>query len=198
MTKTKKITQLILVFFGIFLILATYYQYPRISKNITEENKIVKKDKIEKKDGVDIANTFENVEYNGVYSINNDFKVKSKKAYISEEKPDIVVMSNMEVVINMNDGRIITITSDKGRYNKVTYDCFFEENVRATDEKTLIEAANIDLLATDDTAKVYNDVVLTNENGSLMADKINYDFTTRYYKISMFDSNKRIKMKLIE
>ena len=104
-------------------------------------------------------------------------------------------MSNMEVVINMNDGRIITITSDKGRYNKVTYDCFFEENVRATDEKTLIEAANIDLLATDDTAKVYNDVVLTNENGSLMADKINYDFTTRYYKISMFDSNKRIKMK---
>ena len=172
--------------------------YPRISKNITEENKIVKKDKIEKKDGVDIANTFENVEYNGVYSINNDFKVKSKKAYISEEKPDIVVMSNMEVVINMNDGRIITITSDKGRYNKVTYDCFFEENVRATDEKTLIEAANIDLLATDDTAKVYNDVVLTNENGSLMADKINYDFTTRYYKISMFDSNKRIKMKLIE
>ena len=198
MTKMRRATQLILIFFGFFLILITYFLYPKMNKNISTQNKIVEDKIIEKKDSEDVTNTFENVEYNGVYSLDNDFKVISNKAYISEEKPDIVVMTNMKVIINMNDGRIITITSDNGRYNKATYDCFFVDNVRATDQKTLIQANNIDLLATNDSAKVYNDVILTNESGSLRADKINYDFETRYYKISMFNSNKKIKMKLIE
>ena len=198
MTKGKKVTQLMLMFFGFFLILATYFLYPKLNKNVLEKNKIVKNDIIEKKDGEDINNTFTNVEYNGVYSLKNDFKVKSEKAYITEEKPDIVFMTNMKVVINMNDGRQIFIESDKGRYNKRTFDCFFIDNVKARDEKTLIEASNLDLLATEDLVRVYNDVILKNENGSLRADKINYDFETRYYQISMFNSNEKIKMKLIQ
>ena len=33
----------------------------------------------------------------------------------------------------------IIITSDKGRYNKVnSYDCFFENNVKAIDGKTTV------------------------------------------------------------
>ena len=105
-------------------------------------------------------------------------------------------MQNMKVTIHMNDGRIIVITSDKGEYNKVTYDCFFIDNVEATDEETVIRAQNLDLIATSDTATAYNDVLLINENGSLKADKIKYDFETRHYHISMFNSEK-IKMKLI-
>ena len=38
--------------------------------------------------------------------------------------------------------------SDKGKYNKVTYDCFFEKNVKATEGETEIFAENLDLLAT--------------------------------------------------
>ena len=130
MTKGRKITQLALIFFGFFLILATYFLYPRINKNVLDENKITKSEIIEEKDGKELTNAFENVEYNGVYSLDNDFKVKSQKAYISEDKPDIVFMTNMEVAIYMNDGRVITITSDEGKYNKVTYDCFFIDNVK--------------------------------------------------------------------
>jgi len=240
MTRGKKVTQLILIFIGTFLILTTYYLYPKLNQknivenkneqqNFTDPNKVkVKKpgdsnyligeivDKIDldilnknleekgKKTAEyesvlldnDIANSFENVEYNGVYSLNNDFKVKSKKAYISNDKPDIVVMQNMKVTIHMNDGRIIVITSDKGEYNKVTFDCFFIDNVEASDEETVIRAQNLDLLATSDTATVYNDVLLVNESGSLKADKVKYDFETSYYHISMFN-NEKIKMKLI-
>ena len=42
MTKGRKITQLALIFFGFFLILATYFLYPRINKNVLDENKITK------------------------------------------------------------------------------------------------------------------------------------------------------------
>jgi hypothetical protein len=240
MTRGKKITQFILIFFGLFLILVTYYFYPKLNeKNIVEnkneEQNLIDPSKVKIKkpgdsnyligeivDKIDldilnknlkeegkktaeyeiikldknIANSFENVEYNGVFSLNNDFKIKSKKAFISSEEPDIVLMQNMKVTIYMNDGRIIVITSDKGEYNKVTFDCFFIDNVEASDEGTVIRAQNLDLLATSDTATVYNDVVLINESGSLKADKVKYDFETRYYHISMFN-NEKIKMKLI-
>ncbi len=240
MTEGKRITQLILIFFGLFLILVTYYLYPKLNEKNIVENKNEKQnliasskvkikkpgdsnysigeivDKIDldiinknlKKEGKktaeyerilldqDVANSFENVEYNGIYSLNNNFKVRSEKAYISKEEPDIVLMQNMKVTIHMNDGRIIVIKSDKGEYNKVTYDCFFIDNVEATDEETVIRAQNLDLLATSDTATVYNNVLLINESGSLKADKVKYDFETRYYHISMFN-NEKIKMKLI-
>ena len=56
---------------------------------------------------------------------------------------------------------------------------------------------NLDLLSSDESATAYNDVILTNENGSLQADKVDYNFETKYYKISMYN-NKKVKVKLIQ
>ena len=82
----------------------------------------------------------------------------------------------MRVTLYMNDEKIIIITSDDGKYNKVTYDCFFENNVKAVDGETIVLAENLDLLATSDVAIVYNNVFLTNDQGSLQADKVDYNF----------------------
>ena len=103
----------------------------------------------------------------------------------------------MHVTLYASDGRVIIITSDKGSYNKSTYDCFFKNNVHATDGETIILSENLDLLSTDSSVIAYNDVVLTNEKGSLQADKVDYNFETKYYKISMYD-NTKVKVKLIK
>ena len=103
----------------------------------------------------------------------------------------------MKATIRMSDGRIVTITSDLGTYNKVTYDSYFEQNVKATDGETVIESNNLDLISTKDFASAYNDVVLTDNESLLLADKVDYDFSTKNYHISMFN-NKKIKMKLIK
>ena len=42
---------------------------------------------------------------------------------------------------------------------------------------------------------MYNNVILTSDNGSLKADKINYNFDTELYEISMFDDN-AVKIKI--
>ena len=195
MTKNRKATQLTLLFIGVFLILATYFFYPKFTKDNITSKKIIEESTIGKKD--EVGSRFENVEYTGIYGLNNNFKIKSTDAYISEDEPDIVLMNDMKVLIHMKDGRIISITSDRGKYNKATYDCFFIDNVKATDEETLIVADNIDLLATPDMARVYNNVLLTNDSGSLKADEVKYDFEKRYYHISMFDQ-KKVKVKLIK
>ena len=197
MTSNRKIIQFSLVSIGILLILVTYFLYPKIEKNKLEEEKIVKKnkDKIVISDE-DQANIFEHVEYKGIYNIDTPFVINSDKASITKEELDIVYMTNMNVILHLNDGRTITIASDRGRYNKVTYDCYFENNVRATDGESLILAENLDLLSNKNTVSVYNDVVLTGNKGSLQADKINYDLSTRKFHISMF-GDKKVKIKLI-
>ena len=190
--------QISFVSIGIFLILATYYFYPKITgkkiiksevESIGKENNII----LDGKEG----NLFENVEYKGIYNSDNTFSVKSEKAIIFDESPDEVLMNNMHVTLYMNDGRIINITSDTGTYNKVNYNCFFRNNVKATDGETVILSKNLDLISKENYASVYNDVILTSDKDSLIADKIRYDFETELYDISMFDG-KMIKIKLIK
>ncbi len=195
MTANKRIVQLSLISIGLFLILATYFFYPKIieSKFLKEETV---EDVVTKTDSKE-RNTFENVEYKGLYDMNKPFKVKSEKAYILIKEPDVIYMTNMHVTLDMDDGRVIIITSDKGKYNKVTYDCFFENNVKAIDGETTVLAENLDLLATEDSATVYNNVFLTNDKGSLRADKVYYDFETKHYQVSMFSDDK-VKIKLIK
>ena len=56
---------------------------------------------------------------------------------------------------------------------------------------------NLDLLATEGIVKIYNNVDLNYATGSLKADKIDYDFETKHFKVSMFD-DKAIKMKVLK
>ena len=198
MTANKRIVQLSLISIGLFLILATYFFYPKIIKYKFLEEKTVK-DGVTKTDMTDSkeGNTFENVEYRGLYDAHKPFKVKAEKAYILIKSTDVVYMTNMEVTLDMDDGSVIIITSDKGSYNKVTFDCFFENNVKAIDGETTVLADNLDLLSNENSATVYNNVFLTNDKSSLRADKVYYDFETKYYQVSMF-SDEKVKIKLIK
>jgi len=193
MTANKKIVQLSLVSIGLFLILTTYFFYPKFLKEKAIKDSSAKTEVADSKE----RNTFEKVEYKGLYDINRPFNVKAEKAYILTKDPNVVYMTDMNVTLHMEDGRLVTITSDSGSYNKVSYDCFFENNVKAVDGETTIFADNMDLLTTEDSVKVYNNIFLTDNKSSLRADKIYYDFETKYYQISMFNDRK-VKIKLIK
>ena len=178
------------------MFILTYFYYPSIKKDKLLKDQSVNKD-FQKVEDIDQSTSFKNLEYKGLYDLNKPFTVKSKEAYILNQEPDIVYMKNMYVILYLSDNRKVEITSLKGRYNKENYNCFFEQDVHATDGDTIITAKNLDLLATKNIMKVYNDVNLDNATGSLQADKIDYNFETKYFKVSMFD-DKAIKMKVIQ
>ena len=189
-----------LTFVGVFLILITYILYPKIGeKKVSERKSVIIESENDKEisDAKNKDNTFENVEYKGLYDFDKPFTVKSDKAYILSDEEDIVYMTRMEVTLSMKDGRVIVITSEKGSYNKKTYDCFFQENVKATDGKTIITSKNLDLIASEDFASVYNDVVIKNDGSHLKADKVDYNFVSKKYNFSMFENAKKVKVKII-
>ena len=193
MKKEHQKTQIILISIGIFLILATYFFYPYMKKTQLAKNKSIQDDVIESTDE-DQETTFENIQYQGIYDLDKTFTVNSEKAYILKNDPDIVYMTNMHVILYLSKGRVVNIVSSQGRYNKVTYDCFFEKNVKAVDGETKILAENLDLLATENLVNIYNNVRINYPTGSLEADKIDYDFETKYFKVSMFN-DEDVKMK---
>ena len=196
MKKEHQKTQIILISIGIFLILATYFFYPYMKKTQLAKNKSIQDDVIESTDE-DQETTFENIQYQGIYDLDKTFTVNSEKAYILKNDPDIVYMTNMHVILYLSKGRVVNIVSSQGRYNKVTYDCFFEKNVKAVDGETKILAENLDLLATENLVNIYNNVRINYPTGSLEADKIDYDFETKYFKVSMFN-DEAVKMKVFK
>ena len=196
MKQKQKKAQIILTSIGLILLLITYFYYPYMQKVKFTDNQVVQKDGSNTLD-IDQGTSFENVKYEGLYQINNTFSVMSEKAHILNKEPDVVYMTNMHVILYLDNGRIVNILSNKGRYNKVTYDCFFEDDVRATDEETKIFSDNLDLIATEDSVKIYNNVIVNYPEASLRADKIDYDFVTKYFKVSMFD-DKAVKIKVLK
>ena len=196
MKQKQKKAQIILTSIGLILLLITYFYYPYMKKVKFTDNQVVQKDASNTPD-IDQGTSFENVQYEGLYQINNTFSVMSEKAHILNKEPNIVYMTNMHVILYLDNGRIVNILSNKGRYNKVTYDCFFEDDVRATDEETKIFSDNLDLIATEDSVKIYNNVIVNYPEASLRADKIDYDFVTKYFKVSMFD-DKAVKIKVLK
>ena len=196
MKQKQKRAQIILISIGLILILITYFYYPYMKKIKFADNQVVQKDASNTLN-IDQGTSFENVKYEGLYQINNTFSVMSEKAHILNKEPNVVYMTNMHVILYLDNGRIVNILSNKGRYNKVTYDCFFEDDVRATDEETKIFSDNLDLLATEDSVKIYNNVIVNYPEASLRADKIDYDFATKYFKVSMFD-DKAVKIKVLK
>ena len=175
MKANRKLIQIFLISIGFLIIIGTYLLYPKIEQNRLKDS-VVENEPIPKNvEDDDLGSKFEELEFRGFYNFDNPFTIVSEKANISNEDPDIVHMTNM----------------------KVTQDCYLENNVVATDSETQILSDNLNLLSSKDSATIFNNVEVNSKNGRLKADKVDYNFESKYYKVSMF-KDERIKIKLIE
>tara|TARA_Y100001970_G_scaffold278309_1_gene383824 strand:- start:3144 stop:3728 length:585 start_codon:yes stop_codon:yes gene_type:complete len=194
MKQKQRKLQIGLGIFGLVLFGITYLYYPNINKDQISEKEADERKILSDAQKKEFT-TFENLEFKGLYDLNKPFTVKSDTAYIKEEDPDVVHMSNMHVILYLENNRTINITSLEGRYNKVNYDCFFEKNVLATDGETTITSENLDLFAEKNIIEMYNNVNLNYPTGSMLAEKMQYDFITKVFKITDNDS---VKVKIIQ
>ena len=191
-----KSLQIILISVAAILLLITYFYVPKIEQSKLKE-KTLQKEEGTTDTPIEAENFFTNVVYEGNYQVKNPFIIKASKAKILADAPDIVYMNNMHVTITLTTGEIVVITSEAGRYDKINYNIFFENNCEAKSGDTILKSDNIDLVA-DEYAKVYNNVVLEDDSESFIkADLIKYDFESKKYEISMFENKKKIKAKII-
>ena len=117
MKENRQLIQIILIFTGLFLIIVTYFLYPKINEGKLRGS-VIQDEQVDTADKESESNTFENVEYKGLYDFDKPFLILSEKAYVLSKDPNIIYMTNMKVTIKISDGRNVIITGNKGTYNK--------------------------------------------------------------------------------
>ena len=103
-------------------------------------------------------------------------------------------MKNIICHFNFKDGTVLEIRSKTGTYNNVTLDMSFTENVNMFYEDSSLFSDKADFSNANSLLVVEGNVRTQNPDGDLMADKLNFDFTDKKLKVSMYNED-RVNIK---
>ena len=190
--RKKTAIQLMLLTVGFLLVIFIYFLNPA---NKTQE-KILEDISDIKDTGSDIENKniFENLEYRGVDKNKNEFVIFSEYSEFKTEEPSIINMKNVSCFFYFKDGTILEIRSKTGIYNNVTLDMSFEENVNMFYMDNSLVSDKADFSNENNNLIIEGNVTTQSQKGELMADKLNFDFSDKKLKASMYNED-RVNIK---
>ena len=185
--KKLRITQFFLLILGLIIIYLTYYNRESSNTDLVDD-KLIKKTL---KDGNESdEDLFFNIEYTGLDLRGNRYLLKSKKARLDEEKPEIVYMDDVHAIFYFKDNTILYIWSDKGVYNNKNFDMKFSENVRAEYLESKLFAEKANYSNTENYLSIYENVRIDDIRGNLIADKLLFDIKKQNLAITSFNDGK--------
>ena len=142
------------------------------------------------------TNSFTDIEYSGFDLSGNRYLLKARQADFKTETPELINMKIVEAKFYLKDNTILTVVSEEGLYNNVTFDMDFRENVKAN---YLTHVLLSDFLSySNSNAKLNASGNVRGESiekGKFIADNVEYDLTDKTLDFSMFD-NKQVNVKL--
>jgi len=192
--KKKTTIQLILLIVGILLIFLTYFSSPIKDENekTVEDISITEKSGEEEKN----KNIFEDLEYKGTDNNGNKFIIFSEHSDFRTDRPEIINMQNVLCYFYFKDGTILEIRSKTGTYNNVTLDMSFAKNVNMFYMDSSLFSEKADFSNANNRLTVEGNIKTQSPEGNLAADKLNFDFTDKKLKVSMYNEDKvNIKTK---
>ena len=185
MTK-KTFLQIILISLIIFFTYIFFYTY--LKKN----DKIVEKENIGKETKTDLIT---DIEYLSKDDDGNIYIIKAKNGIIDNENQDLIHLKKVKAEINFDVNKKIFITAKQATYNNDNFNTKFSGNVRLSHDYHNLECNNIDLIFSENYAKLFGNIKYMNNFTKLLADQIEIDLISRKTKISMYDANNRVKIK---
>ncbi len=189
--KKLRITQFILLFFGILIIYLTYYNKDlNIDETIISETT---KEKLKEQSSLkNLENTekFVNIEYTGLDLSGNRYILKSKEAYLDEISPEIIYMTSVEAIFYFKDETTLRIWSNKGVYNNKTLDMKFINDVKAKYLSSNLFAQKADYSNSKRYLSIYDNVRIDDIRGNLIADKLLFDIKKQKLNITSFNNGK--------
>ena len=184
------LAQLTLFILGVMIIIYTYHSKKIVSDDIAlseNQKKIIDELNNQTDDSVDV---FYNIKYSGIDLAGNRYILKSKEATNSNIGPEIVNMKFVEVTFYFKDDTILKVFSDSGTYNNKTLDMNFDNNVKAFYEDSKLVANKANYSNVNGFLTISEDVIVSDERGSIVADKLLFDIKKQNLNIISFNDNK--------
>ena len=179
----------LIVIFLYFFIKNTFFKK---QKDIVDLNKdrVVEEIKAEK----DKDNIIENLSYISIDAKGNEYILSAKYGEESADDPNIIILEQVEGTIKLKDKPDIEIKSDFAKYNSITFDTNFYDNVLGFFEDSKISSNNLDLFFKNNKGVMYNNIKYLDRDTMLNADEISFNLLNGDINIKMFDEKKRIKI----
>ena len=179
------------IFFILILVLLILYTF-----NNLRQKKLDEKISINKTEDVSYnSNIIENVNYISSDGKGNKYTVNAIIGEIDYSNSDIIYLTTVEAIIELNNGNKIRITSDFGKYNIINFNTIFSRNVIVNylDNKVTCEYADFSMERNSLIAS--RDVIYENVDNTLKADVMEINLETKDTKIFMYKNDKQVKIK---
>jgi len=185
---------LIFLLIGIFIfffIKNTFLKYPKdiVYLNLNKD-KAIEKTETEKNENTII----ENLNYISIDAKGNEYILNAKYGEESKEDSNIILLKQVVGKIKLKNKSDIEIKSDFAKYNSITFDTNFYENVIGFFEESKVSSDNLDLFFKNNKAIMYNNIKYLDRNTTANADEISFNLLNGDVNIRMFDKKKKIQI----
>ena len=191
-----KTTIQLLIFFLIVIFISFFIKNTFLKKQKDIVNLDLNKDKIieEMETEKNQNNIIENLNYISIDAKGNEYILNAKYGEESKEDSNILILKQVVGIIKLKNKSEIKIKSDFAKYNSLTFDTNFYENVLGFFEKSKISSDNLDLFFKNNIAIMYNKIKYLDRNTAANADEISFNLLNGDINIKMFDKKEKIQI----
>lgn len=185
--KKLRLFQTILLIVGIIIIFIIYTDKGLfLNKKINQKTTtLIENETTGKKE-----NIFYNIEYSGLDLAGNRYIIKSKEATTNASNQEIVNMKFVESFFYFKDDTVLKVKSDYGTYNNKTLDMFFNSNVKANYQNSVLFAENAEYSNSENFLSISGKVKIEDFKGTMFADKLLFDIKKHKLNITSFNDGK--------
>ena len=181
----------LIIIFVFFFIKNTFLKEQKVIVNLDlNKDKIIEEIGTEKNQN----NIIENLNYISIDAKGNEYILNAKYGEESKEDSNIIILNQVEGTIKLKNKSDIEIKSDFAKYNSITFDTNFYENVLGFFEESKISSDNLDLFFKNNKAIMYNNIKYLDRNTAANADEISFNLLNGDVNIKMFDKKKKIQI----
>ena len=185
--KKLRLFQTILLIVGIIIIFIIYTDKGLfLNKKINQKaTPLIENETTDQK-----ANIFYNIEHSGLDLAGNRYIIKSKEATTNASNQEIVNMKFVESFFYFKDDTVLKVTSNYGTYNNKTLDMFFNSNVKANYQNSVLFAENAEYSNSENFLSISGKVKIEDFKGTMFADKLLFDIKKNKLNITSFNDHK--------
>ena len=186
-TGYKKFVISIFILIVFFLLYTKYFKKEEIVKPVTSN--------IEEEDFTN-SNQIKDIKYSSKDLKGNEYILLAKEGEIDLNNNDIIFLKDVTAYIKMiKNNETITIISNFGKYNTVSYDTIFSDNVKINYLDNQVIGDYLDFSMMKNMLIISKNVVYTNLENILKADVIELNTITKDTKIFMYNSNEKVNIE---
>ena len=185
----KYFIYLILIIVSFIFFFSSYYE---VDKVVQTDN--LKSENIDTNDNLNII---ENINYSSLDKDGNKYLITAKTGEIYQNNFNNIKMKYVYAKIIFLNQQTIEIKSNYANYNRETSETLFYDKVLSSYLDNKISSNELQLLFDDKLAKIKDNVVYMSKQGKLKADEVLLDLITKEAKISMNNSEEKIKISYL-